>query len=91
MIDFPQAKVFNTYGPTEATVAITSIEITNQSLSQYANLPVGQCKQDTHLLIVDERGESVPAGEKGEIIIVGPSVSKGYIGEKNFNGKILLC
>jgi D-alanine--poly(phosphoribitol) ligase subunit 1 len=84
---FPQAKLFNTYGPTEATVAITSIEITHQSLSEYSNLPVGQCKKDTHLLIVDEEGKTVQAGEKGEIVIVGPSVSKGYLGEATLTEK----
>jgi D-alanine--poly(phosphoribitol) ligase subunit 1 len=84
---FPKAKVFNTYGPTEATVAITSVEITEECINRYQSLPVGTPKSDTKLLLLDENGTEVPEGEKGEIIIVGPSVSKGYLGEPKLTEK----
>ena len=32
---FPNAQVFNTYGPTEATVAVTQTEITDEVLENY--------------------------------------------------------
>ncbi len=38
---FPSATIYNTYGPTEATVAVTSIQITQEILDQYPTLPVG--------------------------------------------------
>ena len=38
---FPRAEVWNTYGPTEATVATTSIQVTNSVLDRYNPLPVG--------------------------------------------------
>jgi len=75
---FPNAVVYNTYGPTEATVAVTSVEITEEILSEYPSLPVGEAKQDVEIFIVDENGNEVEDGEKGEIIITGKSVSKGY-------------
>jgi D-alanine--poly(phosphoribitol) ligase subunit 1 len=84
---FPKAKVFNTYGPTEATVAVTSVEITDDILKQYQSLPVGIPKKDMKLLLLDENGIEVDEGEKGEIIIVGPSVSKGYLGEPELTEK----
>lgn len=84
---FPKAKVFNTYGPTEATVAITSVEVNQEILEQYQSLPVGRSKNDTKLLLLDENGKEVAEGEKGEIIIVGPSVSKGYLGEPKLTEK----
>lgn len=37
---FPKAKIFNTYGPTEATVAVTSVEITDDVISRSESLPV---------------------------------------------------
>lgn len=77
---FPNATVYNTYGPTEATVAVTSIPVTKEVLAQYAPLPVGYCKADCEILIMDQDGNIVPDGEKGEIVIVGPSVSVGYLG-----------
>lgn len=86
---FPNARIFNLYGPTEATVAITKLEITKEIVDSHTVLPIGHCKQDTELLVVDENGEPVAEGEKGELIILGPSVSKGYLGspaltEKSF-------
>ncbi len=78
---FPQAKIFNTYGPTEATVAVTSIEITEELIAKEKALPVGYPKSDMCILVVDELGNPLPEGEKGELILAGPSVSKGYLGE----------
>lgn len=75
---FPNARIFNTYGPTEATVAVTEIEITPEVLAENERLPIGRVKSDTTIYIMDEDGKPLPEGEVGEIIIVGPSVSKGY-------------
>ncbi|WP_035144584.1 D-alanine--poly(phosphoribitol) ligase subunit DltA [Latilactobacillus sakei] len=76
---FPSAKVFNTYGPTEATVAMTSIEITADILAQYDRLPIGYTKADTKTVVVDEQNNEVAPGQPGELLISGPSVSKGYL------------
>ncbi len=84
---FPKARVFNTYGPTEATVAVTSIEVTDDVLNKYSSLPVGSEKPETEIVIIDEDGKAVQEGEKGEIIITGASVSKGYLGEKALTEK----
>ncbi|WEV60707.1 D-alanine--poly(phosphoribitol) ligase subunit DltA [Streptococcaceae bacterium ESL0729] len=65
---FPAAQIFNTYGPTEATVAITEIEITSDIIESSERLPIGRVKPDTKIHIVD-----------GEIVIAGPGVSKGYM------------
>ncbi|MFC6254513.1 D-alanine--poly(phosphoribitol) ligase subunit DltA [Secundilactobacillus hailunensis] len=70
---FPLAHVYNTYGPTETTVAVTSVEITTDILKKYSRLPIGYVKSDTSIVIESEHNE------KGELIIVGPSVSKGYL------------
>ncbi|MFC4770936.1 D-alanine--poly(phosphoribitol) ligase subunit DltA [Enterococcus hermanniensis] len=75
---FPQAKVFNTYGPTEATVAMTKIEVTAEVLAECDRIPIGYIKKDTEVLIYEE-DQVVPVGRTGEIIIKGPSVSKGYL------------
>jgi len=84
---FPKAVIMNTYGPTEATVAITGIEIDHNVLEQYNSLPVGYCKSDCRILIQKEDGTLAADGEKGEIIIVGPSVSTGYLGNPELTEK----
>jgi D-alanine--poly(phosphoribitol) ligase subunit 1 len=71
--------VWNTYGPTEATVATTSIRITRAILDRYSPLPIGYPMPGTHVLVMDEQGREVPPGERGEIIISGPNVSPGYL------------
>jgi D-alanine--poly(phosphoribitol) ligase subunit 1 len=76
---FPGATIYNTYGPTETTVAVTSIVIDRDVISKYQSLPVGYCKSDCRIMILDEAKMPVPEGTKGEIVIVGPSVSPGYL------------
>lgn len=75
---FPKARIFNTYGPTEATVAISGIEVTQELLDAYSRIPIGYVKADTRVYIMD-KDQTIPNGEVGEIVIVGPSVSKGYL------------
>ncbi|ETJ38609.1 hypothetical protein Q604_UNBC07313G0002, partial [human gut metagenome] len=76
---FPDAHIYNTYGPTEATVAVTSIPITQAVIANNNKMPIGYVKADTEIVIQDADGEMVADGEPGEIIIVGPSVSRGYL------------
>ncbi len=76
---FPKAEVWNTYGPTEATVATTSIQITEEVITKYSPLPVGRPKPGTQVVVHDENANPVAGGERGEIIIAGPNVSTGYI------------
>jgi D-alanine--poly(phosphoribitol) ligase subunit 1 len=77
---FPASEVWNTYGPTEATVATTSIRITRELLEPYPQLPIGVAMPGTAVLIEDQNSAPVPAGSRGEIVIVGPNVSPGYLG-----------
>lgn len=78
---FPQAKIINTYGPTETTVAVTSVHITQEMMNSGNSFPVGRCKPDGRILIIGDDGVPMPDGEKGEIVICGASVGKGYLGE----------
>ncbi|MEE8824319.1 MAG: D-alanine--poly(phosphoribitol) ligase subunit DltA [Lentilactobacillus sunkii] len=82
---FPDAHIFNTYGPTESTVAITEIEITDDVLEEYDRLPIGLVKPDMNARVVDENGDFITDGTRGELVIYGTNVSKGYINnpEKN--------
>ncbi len=68
----------NTYGPTESTCAITEINVTDEINEKYSPLPVGKPKDGTWIRISDENGNAVVDGEKGEIVIIGDSVSIGY-------------
>ncbi len=75
---FPDVEIWNTYGPTEATVAVTSVRVTCELLAQWSPLPIGVVMPGTRILIRGENGQPVPGGERGEIVIAGPNVSPGY-------------
>ena len=82
---FPAAVVWNTYGPTEATVATTSIQITRAILDRYSPLPIGYPMPGSRVLVMDEEGRELPQGERGEIVISGPNVSPGYLNRPELN------
>lgn len=84
---FPGAEVWNTYGPTEATVATTSVPVTPALLARYNPLPVGYPKPDSTILVVDGAGRPLPEGERGEIVIIGPHVSIGYFNNREQTAK----
>ncbi|TAL88828.1 MAG: D-alanine--poly(phosphoribitol) ligase [Candidimonas sp.] len=71
---FPKAKILNTYGPTEATVATTLVEIDQTVLDTHTVLPVGYPKPDCEIVIVD-----------GEICIIGDHVMRGYLNRPELN------
>ncbi len=76
LTNFESARVLNTYGPTEATVATTIVDITAEIVEKYTSLPVGRCRNEGRLII-----------ENNEIIIAGPHVSKGYMNNESLNAK----
>ena len=82
---FPAAEVWNTYGPTEATVATTSIQITRAILDRYSPLPIGYPMLGGRVVVMDEQRRELPAGERGEIVISGPNVSPGYLNRPELN------
>ncbi|QOV69925.1 AMP-binding protein [Citrobacter sp. BDA59-3] len=78
---FPQAKILNSYGPTEATIATTVVEITDEILNNdNPLLPVGVMMPDTHMEITAD----------GELIIWGKNVMRGYLGLPQENAAKLL-
>jgi D-alanine--poly(phosphoribitol) ligase subunit 1 len=85
---FPGAEVWNTYGPTEATVATTSIRIDNEILQKYSTLPVGRPAPGTEVFLVDPARGVLPPHEQGEIAIAGPNVSAGYLARPDLSAKV---
>jgi acyl-CoA synthetase (AMP-forming)/AMP-acid ligase II len=72
------------YGLTEALVSFMQLEGADPSGSVGVNSPNVECK------IVDIRaGEELGPGQDGEILIRGPHVMKGYLGDAEATGKVL--
>jgi len=84
---FPDAAVWNTYGPTEATVATTSIRIDRDLLGRYPVLPIGRTMPGSQVVVVDDALRVRPGDEQGEILIAGPNVSPGYLGRPDLTAR----
>lgn len=71
----PHLDVINNYGPTEATVVVTSGPANT-------GLPVpsiGRALTNTRLYLLDPQGKQVPLGAIGELYIGGTQVARGYL------------
>ena len=69
---FPGIHITNAYGPTEAACAVCSVEITDEIISKYPLLPVGEISSAATEIRI----------ENGEIVLRGKSVFSGYLGEE---------
>lgn len=85
---FPRARVLNTYGPTESTVAVTSVEITAELAAAAEPLPVGRARRGTRIRIVDAEGAACTPGTFGEVVIEGDTVARGYFGRPDLTARV---
>ena len=77
----PSARLYNEYGPTEATVWSTVAELQPSTSSTISLLPIGHPIPGTRVRVVNEYGDTCPPGIAGELLITGPGVAKGYYGD----------
>ncbi|MFD5701473.1 amino acid adenylation domain-containing protein [Streptomyces lasiicapitis] len=70
-------KVFNWYGPTEATVLMTVSELTAE-VTRRQRAPIGGPVPGSTIWVLDEDLQPVPPGSAGELYIGGVQVAQGY-------------
>ncbi len=71
----PGRRLYNTYGPTEATVVATLVELkAGEPITIGGPIPNYTC------YVVNEAGAICQPGEPGELWIGGPGVAVGYLG-----------
>jgi amino acid adenylation domain-containing protein len=71
-----RCKLFNSYGPTEATVCAT---VHQCHAPNPALVPIGRPLANTRIYILDAGGQPAPLGVTGEIHIGGVQVARGYL------------
>ena len=85
----PGRQVFNTYGPTEATVSASLAE-----LHPGQAVTIGRPLPNYGLLVIDAAVENglrlLPQGETGELCITGPGVAAGYLGRPDLTAEKFL-
>lgn len=75
----PGRRMFNAYGPTEATVNSILGEC-DPSLSRGASVPIGVPDPMTTAYVLDERMVPAAVNEVGELYIGGSGLARGYLG-----------
>lgn len=71
----PQARLFNTYGPTEITVSSNACELTRAK-----DITIGRPLLGVKEYVVDNDLNELPVGVTGELLIGGEGVGAGYNG-----------
>lgn len=74
---FKNAEIVNMYGPTEATIWVTSYKIGDE-LEKLTSIPIGRPISNNSVIILDSYGKLCPIGVQGDIYICGANVTKGY-------------
>jgi amino acid adenylation domain-containing protein len=74
----PQTRLFNEYGPTEATVWATVHEVSEPDTQR--PVAIGRPIPGVAVHVLDDLGRTVPAGIPGQAWIAGATVARGYQG-----------
>jgi amino acid adenylation domain-containing protein len=77
---WPESTLWNLYGPTETNVC-TAFPIPDRiPPDRDEAFPIGRVCEPHRARVINERGDDVPTGSIGELLIAGPGVMHGYFG-----------
>ena len=82
---FPLIKFYVMYGQTEASPRISCMD--PERWEEKAG-SVGRPLDNLTISIVDEQGNALPAGQVGELLVKGPSISPGYWNAPEATGRV---
>lgn len=74
----PDCRLFNHYGPTEATVGVMVQALTPESAREDV-VPLGQVLPGNQVYVLDANGTLAPLGVLGELFIGGRQLCRGYL------------
>jgi amino acid adenylation domain-containing protein len=78
-------RFFNGYGPTECTITMTVQECAGQ---QRGAAPIGYAIANHVAHVLDGRGEPVPYGVAGELVIGGVGLARGYLNQDDLTRRV---
>src|SRR5581483_6239550 len=81
---FPGAKLLNIYGCSEVAADASWHEV--EEGDDGAWVPIGKPISNTQIYVVDEYGNPVPVGVRGEIYVGGEGLARGYLNRGKLTG-----
>lgn len=79
---YPNAKIYNMYGPTESTMWSTTKDLTNAD-----SINIGSPIANTQVYVINEGGKIQPIGVFGELCIAGSGLARGYLNNEDETNK----
>jgi len=79
------ARVWNEYGPTEATVGCTSYEA--PAATGPAPVPIGRPIANARVYVLGAEREPLPVGMPGELWVGGAGLARGYLGRPDLTAE----
>ncbi len=73
--------LINTYGPTEATVVVTTFDcgpLVHANAALPTAVPIGQTLPGRVIRVLDDQGQTALPGARGELLIGGQLLARGY-------------
>ncbi|MFY9978849.1 MAG: amino acid adenylation domain-containing protein, partial [Candidatus Sulfotelmatobacter sp.] len=74
---FPEARLLNLYGSSEVAADVTCQEVGEADCAA-SSISIGRPISNTQIYILDEQGNPVPVGVRGEIYVGGAGLARGY-------------
>ncbi len=87
VLDAPQTRFSNVYGPTETCVVVTCWQIADPPAGR---VPIGRPISNNSVHVLDTAMNPVPAGVVGEIFIGGPGLARGYLGRPGLTARTFM-
>ncbi|UED87496.1 non-ribosomal peptide synthetase [Streptomyces profundus] len=79
----PGLAVQTSYGPTETTVSVLTCDVDAiPEERRHGGVPLGRPLAGVVCRVTDPEGRTLPGGMSGELWIAGPTLARGYLGER---------
>lgn len=88
-----QCRIYNGYGPTEASINATMHLIDRKNLNKYdtyISIPIGSPTGNSEVYVLNDKLQLVPPKVVGEMYIGGVGVANGYLNKKELTNKKFL-